>query len=508
MDNNNELLSGSLKDRKKISEFECLDSDIFDARIYECPNLRRLIIQNTRFASMPDGIAALKKLYSIEIENTALENLPNDFGKSSQLNSLTIINSPVQQLPANFYNLLELRTLLLEAVPIELDAKIIALRSLEILTLKGVKISTEIVAKLPQILPLVELTLSNIGMTEVPKSFTEMRNLYYLDISHNPITTFPKHILQMPRLLQCKCDGVAIFHDNFKNSSLNAAFYTSFYSSMWIAEELRYNFYLLFSGDASICMDLPLNDLLWALFFSVDIVQATARAVLMAKYADMLAARPLQKDCFLVVLGATPRKKPELKQLLAKLNIQYANKPDPKATHILLGTTIQTDQISYIVNSGLPCLFPQQLERFFESQNLFALSSSDTEVVQHLEQLFASLDEANIVVGLQLMQTNGVPKPLVTDLFLASKNQHFSLGTRRQALRLLKLNASETLLTKLKSTTYQLDQYYFHLNVWAFYLENTELDAHKMVEFAQKYIAFTPKAAELAELLEVAPRKK
>ena len=101
------------------------ENNLFPSQIFEFTNLEYLWIGMRGFEVMPEGVARLTKLKSIDFQHGSINKLPTDISELQQLEWLNLLWTSVNELPDNFSELNNLRYLHLgctqfESIPSEL----------------------------------------------------------------------------------------------------------------------------------------------------------------------------------------------------------------------------------------------------------------------------------------------------------------------------------------------------------------------------------------------------
>ncbi len=113
--------------------------------------------------------------------------------------------------------------------------------------------------------------------------------------------------------------------------------------------------------------------------------------------------------------------------------VTIATRVSNKCTHLLVGNQLTPEQRQQLLHWKKPFLFAKQLNDFLESKEMFflALPAEKTEESEaqtaNLSALLTSQDEASIQLALEIMRVNGVPKSLISILFIIA----FVVGLRR-----------------------------------------------------------------------------
>jgi hypothetical protein len=243
---------------------------------------------------------------------------------------------------------------------------------------------------------------------------------------------------------------------------------------------------------------------------------------LKAYVQQQLYHKPLRANARLVAFGRTPRRREELKQQIQNANLFLDAKINKKTSHILIGSHLTPQQIEFITKTTLPVLLPEQLEAYIQAQNNFFSSTTDENpeitdlLVNPIAELFATYEEENTLIALEILQANGLPHALITDVFIAANTQRFSNACRRQARNILKINAQHSLLSKINAHK-PLDAYAFNPAQVCPLLADNLLDYKKIIRFLkildisnflppEAYIALFPDHEQLDELQTLAQK--
>jgi hypothetical protein len=231
---------------------------------------------------------------------------------------------------------------------------------------------------------------------------------------------------------------------------------------------------------------------------------------------------PLYSNARIVAFGRTPRRREELKQQIQRANLFLDAKINKKTTHILIGSHLTLQQIEIIANTRLPILLPEQLETYIQAQSTFFSATTDQNeeitdlLVNPIAELFASYEEENTAIALEILQANGLPRALITDVFIAANTQLFSNACRRQARNILKINSLHSLLSKINANK-PLDAYAFNPAQVGPLLADNLLDYKKIIRFLktldmsnflppEAYIALYPAQEQIDELQKLAQK--
>jgi hypothetical protein len=419
----------------------------FDVNIYNNIKITDLCIENCGFDSLPDGISKLTKLQNLTIKNTPLRTLPADIHLLPELRSLTIEGTKMKQLPPT----------------------------------------------LAQCGKLIKIYIPKNKFKALPDFLPQMERLYYLDISGNPLEGFPHILFNLPVLSYCKCRGMSIFHSKFRDFHRNNRFFLSIQNDKYDAD-IKYAMYLLLSGDAELCKNISFAHLLDATVCRNTEIKSMAQILLSEEAKKHLINVPLDKNSVIAVLGKTSESKDYLTNQLEPLGVTIATRVSHKCTHLLVGNQLTPEQRQQLLHWKKPFLFAKQLNDFLESKETFflALPAAKTEESEaqtaNLSALLTSQDEASIQLALEIMRVNGVPKSLISIIFIIAKTGSINSDIRKQAVQLLEKNASTGLYMKAKSTKMiNLGSFRFNAKNIRFFLTDTELDWRVLYDYAQRH---------------------
>ncbi len=190
-----------------------------------------------------------------------------------------------------------------------------------------------------------------------------------------------------------------------------------------------------------------------------------------------LRAKPLGQGMFLGTVGKLQLNKVQLKKQLKSLGVTYlANTNAPQITHLLVGARLKEKEIAIcFASKGVKLTENQWVEQSRKLPSAFICNSDNTQQAQ-VAELLKSNDPANIEIGLQVLQSGGLPPGLLTDVF----NIYCFYPDAKisdKAKKLLLQNASEKLQIlhlKLKKQWWspQYDEWIARteLEVWKIYL--------------------------------------
>jgi len=150
----------------------------------------------------------------------------------------------------------------------------------------------------------------------------------------------------------------------------------------------------------------------------------------------------LKKGSTIYILGKTNLGKKNIQNKLKELGIQYASKFSEEVTHLLVGKNPKGpfqerfQHLSIITENQLQKFFSTHQPQFIEQ----GVNSDQTEIQERLISLLSSPDAANVLIGLEILQSGGVPADLIEQLLVLQKTYDNS-KVRAKAKQLLELYA-------------------------------------------------------------------
>lgn len=248
--------------------------------------------------------------------------------------------------------------------------------------------------------------------------------------------------------------------------------------------------------------DLPTESLLSALTVRYPELNAAATEWLSRHLRPALAQNPLDEESTLYILGRIHHSKTEIKKVLKSLNIGYATKPGKEVTHVLVGHKIKAEDFEFLKQYNGQLLTESMFLDFWQSTEDSYLTGeeSSAEQLEHIASLLLHEDETNVELAFGILKSGGVPKELMTELFIIYKF-HETKKFVKQAKKYLKAYGSSELnklLTKLKKQWWSLNY-----DDW---LASTELEPYKIYQY--EYLNTVLQPSLFHKALKVTPQAK
>ena len=164
------------------------------------PRLRYLnVMGNGQSTRLPESIHTLRQLTDLRLYNVLLGSLPRSFGLLPRLQTLHVNQCGIDSLPATFGQLTTLRDLKMYANKLRRLPNLHGLRNLHSLNISGAQITT-LPKSIGQLTKLIMLNLSENQLAELPASVTHLGNLKSLIISHNKLEQLPDELGRLRNL--------------------------------------------------------------------------------------------------------------------------------------------------------------------------------------------------------------------------------------------------------------------------------------------------------------------
>jgi len=155
----------------------------------------------------------------------------------------------------------------------------------------------------------------------------------------------------------------------------------------------------------------------------------------------------LNKEALLYIAGTPSRSKTEIKKQLKALNISLASKPEEAITHLVICKNpkeykaLQNRDLQLVSEQALYQIFKKEAPGFLEE----AIEEGDASLSDNVLRFLYSDEVSNIMIGLEMLKTGGVPEQLIDPLLVVYKTCP-DTKTRGQAKKLLDRNAPAELI--------------------------------------------------------------
>ncbi|BDS11138.1 leucine-rich repeat domain-containing protein [Aureispira anguillae] len=465
-----------------------------------------------KVASLPMAIFSCSKLTTLSLRGCNVKRLPVELLHLESLEKLIIIDCGLEELPAWLANLKSLRSLTVSHNKLEELPPDLAFGANEL----GLNVDFNALTRIPvdYFLPqsrIVALNLNNNQLKALPelkKDCHSLRNLSFrnnriafipsqwfknlpsltlVDIRDNPYTRLPLAIFSLVSLKYLSAGGTGL-DENFLNTNAHFEIFKAF-NAIDLGIEARELVYQLLYAPSTITR-ASVQDLLDCLCLPYPPVWKVALAFLLEKKKALLKKNPLNKNSEIAVFGKTIMPNRMLRAKIKDKGARYNIKIKDSTTHVVIAPKLKKYEgydkkdLVFISEEDLLSFLGVEQERFLKK-----VDPGESEL-QHLKDLLYHPEEENRAIALNIMLGGGVPKPLMTDLFLIWRNTSIEASFRKKILKLLKLNASTELKSRLSQAKpimrESLDEYTLDENL-RHYTEGTELDAWKIGRYVFKH---------------------
>lgn len=417
---------------------------------------------------LPTGLDQLQKLKTLEITGSKLKALPEEIRTLQSLSHLSINkNKKLKTLPNWLSELKNLEIIRFTNCGFtEFPKVLFSLKNLKKISLDGNKILV-IPEGIKEFKKLIEFSINKNKLTALPETIGALEQLELLEFEFNNISHFPKTLTQLKKLNTLRFKKNPIAAENiiktfipltelntkreYRKDNKAHVNYALSLRKMELSEEDLKLFIRFYNHPEAeykrsellkICL---LRDQANIRYYAIkQLIQQSVKAY---------QKNPLQAASKLAVLGKTNFKKTKLKKELEELGPSYQSQLNVDSTHILLGkTAAEKDQIDLLSNKKLIFLAETDIQNFINKENtpfLLEEEVQESSQIESLKALMYSKNSADHDVVIELLRSGGVPKELITDLFLFYKYITNKKNSKK-ARKLLLLNASPALQEALK----------------------------------------------------------
>ncbi|CAL8079759.1 unnamed protein product [Calicophoron daubneyi] len=175
----------------------------FPTEITGFPKMTGLIASRNQFSALPPWVCSLDNLVELELHHNKLSSLPSDFGRlSNTLRQLDLAHNTFNEFPMCICQPDSRLTYLcldwnpLKSVPEEISY----LGNLTHLSISNCSFLTALPSGLGSCTNLRMLRACHCSLRSLPKSFSKLNSLKYLDLSHNDFHGFPIVVCYFERL--------------------------------------------------------------------------------------------------------------------------------------------------------------------------------------------------------------------------------------------------------------------------------------------------------------------
>ena len=438
--------------------------------------LDRLDLHRIKATTLPDNFGDLIHLKRLNIIDGDLKQLPETFGKLSNLQFCTILRTKLEGLPSSIGQLqkiirLNLTQNAINTLPVEIGL----LTKMRDLILKHNKLT-----QLPDVFAdmyLEELDISyNKSLKKWPASFKNS-HIQYLHFRSAHKDAVPEDLFYMHRLRGS--DGFG----GDKKKVLK--FIKSCYKANIPYTESNTMVDIFYKNAKN--LNSKTNS---SIFLFLTIKNETAnlftRDYILNKYIAAYQKQPLSPGAEFCVLGKINYNTSELKQKVEQSGLKKTTKIKASTKYVVLGKSPKS--LEGVDQEGLIFISEEDLKAYFHTKMDFYLEEQQngSDLTEHLLELLHSSDNKNVRLGFKLMESGGIPKEIMTELYILYK-YHKTASIKKMAKNAMMLGGSKVLqevLTKhARELAAELDVGIASTMVKD-RLEHTEIDLGRVFRFA------------------------
>lgn len=203
--------------------------------------------------------------------------------------------------------------------------------------------------------------------------------------------------------------------------------------------------YLEFLTSVKTCQELPvipLSEMLLLMNVNYSALRAELQNRINEFITQQKGGKTLKAGANLYILGTPKEKKTVLKEQLLDIGINVVTKPNEKISHVLLGANpkkcrdLEGLKFQLVQLADVQRLLTKEQPKFLEK----AAKEGDTRTSEKVLRLIQNEEPATVLLGLQMLQSGGVPPEMLEPLLVLQKTYSDSKA-RGVAKKLLEQNA-------------------------------------------------------------------
>lgn len=434
--------------------------------------LRRLLLGRNKIRQWQESLGELQWLDFLSLEKNKIARLPENIGRLQRLRSLNLSHNQLSTLPDAIGGLEVLSHLFLDGNHLS-DLPLLP-SVLKWLSVRDNQF-TELPASIQHIENLQILNAEKNQLSSLPEGFRRLSVLQHLLLDGNPMPDLPQPLFFMSALDTLKGPGDATARRKLLR-------FLHVCRSREVPARLRMAVYDVMEEDGRRLSEFPAGLLLETLSLGMADVAYTIRKHLLEERggAQNISLPFDGKRIFL--LGETGFLPERLRPQLERLGMRLVDSPEEEADYLVLGRLLRSMQAKPPLSYQF-IISRRSLSHFLDRETVrtFALDPSPRQL-NNLRLMIFSPEPAQRRLALQLLKTNGVPKQLLTDLFLAWK---LGYGEQHTLERLLLQNTSEEALRAMYyplGLTGRTSEATLTTNIIK-YTEDNEFDGKRIAQF-------------------------
>jgi Leucine-rich repeat (LRR) protein len=401
-----------------------------------------------KLKEIPSEINLLQQLESLSIyKNKSIKKYPSELADLPNLKHISLRFNNLKQIPVVLKELNQLETLVLSNNRFSASTKWEHLSKMEALKVLDLSYSLQNLSMLPEEIgsleSLKELNISGNKLKRLPKSLKKLTQLEKLHCELNDFESFPNVIVELPQLKELQISArslkglpkevlqlqhIGSLKFTAKSTSKTAYIFPferllKHIKTYQFSVDLQVFFLAIIRGSLRI-QDLTNQQLLTLLNCAIpEYTNQTLEEIDLRIKANRLSTLSFPKpNDRLVIKGKIKGKVSELKGRVAQNSIQTGVKINAATTHVLVGS-MPGDIYDKVQEYNIALLTEQSLvQHLNQLEQPYLLASEELTDLENIRQLLHSDQTENVLLALQMLKSGGVPKELLTELFLIYKS--------------------------------------------------------------------------------------
>ncbi|KXX70469.1 leucine-rich repeat domain-containing protein [Flammeovirga sp. SJP92] len=426
-------------------------------------SLRVLNLSNfPNLKTLPESIASLGSINSLSLKRTSVPEIPEGFGDGLFFNNIHLEGNQITCLPESIYNASVNQFTIENNKFTVLDFRVFNLGYLQKLTIS--EPLTEITNADPNLVKdakNLSIDLKNTSFDVLPSCFqlfseiksfsirngkkldctgiSKIKKIEYLKIS-NFTANSKEEILSIKN-----CKNFTGFKGNKTMHSDSPKFFAALISSS-ISIPLKEKIINVIQKKEALD-HLSIHELLCSSTVNNKEWQMKVDKVLQKRISEQLDV-PLNKNSNLFVMGKLSSSKTEFKDKFSPY-FSISNRFNDKVTHIVLGRLpkealkLEEEKLNkkFITESDLTDYINTISPGYIIEE-----ANNDSQISENIKSLLYSDDESSQLLALEMLNTGGIPKDIINELFFIQKTTSNN-SIRKATAKVLKANAPNEMLT-------------------------------------------------------------
>lgn len=404
-----------------------------------CQAMERLDLSENKLEALPTAIGQWPFLQQLFANKNKLTQLPNTIGQCRGLRKLQLKKNQLTTLPQTFQKLSSLKIVHLDDNDFkEIPQSVLALRKLTALHLCKNKIRL-LPVSLSQLSELNILDLTDNPLEKIQTNFAQLTHLKAIHFRKAVFEKFPNNLLSAPSIQ--KMSGLTKLLKR-KGKRFNLSQFIRHCNQYHLSFSLRNDLFDFLCNNQSFQGKWDLLDCVTAMNFPNKHVQMLAFEEILNRHSLDFSRHPLEEGSGIAFWGTHHFNNKGLRRQMTETGLLYMPTVNAETTHVVLGKLPNWIDAKTL-NQPVVFMGEQILQKWFNQKRGGHFREASETQIQSLHQMLCSQESANVKMALQLLKGGGVPKSLLTSLFVAARS-NIANGLKKEALALLMLNASQT----------------------------------------------------------------